>query len=130
MILVDSSVWIDSWNDDTGSCAQTLKKLIEDDQAVINGLIYTEITQGARNEKEFSTLEKLLRVIPILQFAEHHWLKSAKLFFDLKKKGLTVTTVDCVIAQMALETNSEIFSNDKIFRKMSPHCGLKIFSRT
>lgn len=127
MILVDSSVWIDSWNDAAGSCAQALKKLIEDDCAAINGLIYTEITQGARNDKEFSVIEKLLRVIPILPFADSHWVKSARLFFDLRKKGLTVTTIDCLIAQMAIESKSEIFSKDKIFAKMSQHCGLKLF---
>lgn len=127
MILVDSSIWIEYWTNGSNAASLLLTKLIEDDKACINGLIYTEITQGAPTQKEFNKIEKFIEVIPLINFDADQWTKTAKLYFLLRTKGITVTTIDCLIAQHAISQDVPLFSKDKIFKHIQEHCPLKLY---
>lgn len=127
MILVDSNIWIEFWSAGSSESSIQLRDLIEQDKAAINGLIYTEILQSSPSIHEFKKIESFLEIIPILSFDENHWHKTARFYFEMKKKGLTVTTIDCLIAMQAIEENIPLFSKDKIFEKMKNHTNLKIY---
>jgi len=44
------------------------------------------------------------------------WPAAARLFFDLRRKGLTVrSTIDCCIAQLAMEQGLILLHNDRDF---------------
>ena len=105
MILVDTSVLIDFFKGVKNPTKLSLKSILEQDIPFgITSLIYQEVLQGAKSEKEYADLKKYLisqRFFhpqdPIDTFA-----KAAGIYFRCRKKGITVrSTVDCLIAQIA-----------------------------
>lgn len=127
MILVDSSIWIEYWKTADSPYSLSLKNLIESDQAAINGLIYHECVQGARNESDLHKLERLLKSITFLTMPDHLWMDSARLSFKMKLKGINLTTVDCLLAAHALHNHSPLFSKDRIFEKVAQYSELKLY---
>jgi predicted nucleic acid-binding protein len=96
----------------------------------ITGFIYQEVLQGAKDEKQFNLLQEYLstqRFIhpknPVSTFQE-----AAAIYFRCRKKGLTIrSTLDCLIAQLAIENNLILIHNDKDFlniHKVEPHLQL------
>ena len=97
----------------------------------INSLIFQELLQGAGSEKEYLTLKKYLETQrfyhlkdPIDSFAE-----AAKIYLDCRKKGITIrSTIDCLIAQTALENNLLLLHEDSDFDLMAKVIPLKFFN--
>jgi len=97
----------------------------------INSLIFQEVLQGAGSEKEYLTLKKYLETQrfyhlndPIGSFAE-----AAKIYLDCRKKGITIrSTIDCLIAQTALENNLLLLHEDSDFDLMAKVIPLKFFN--
>ena len=93
-------------------------------------MIYQEVLQGAKSEKEYAGLKKYLSSQrffhpqdPIETFA-----KAARIYFRCRKKGITVrSTVDCMIAQIAIENELLLLHNDKGFEAMAAVAPLKLF---
>ena len=94
-------------------------------------MIYQEVLQGAKSEKEYAGLKKYLSSLrffhsqdPIETFA-----KAARIYFRCRKKGITVrSTVDCMIAQIAIENELLLLHNDKDFEAMAAVAPLKLFN--
>mgnify|MGYP001825603953 FL=1 len=94
-------------------------------------MIYQEVLQGAKSEKEYAGLKKYLSSQrffhpqdPIETFA-----KAARIYFRCRKKGVTVrSTVDCMIAQIAIENELLLLHNDKDFEAMAAVAPLKLFN--
>ena len=50
------------------------------------------------------------------------------IYFSCRKKGVTVrSTIDCLIAQTALEQNPRLLHNDRDFDAMAPIIGLHLY---
>jgi len=50
------------------------------------------------------------------------------IYFLCRKKGVTVrSTIDCLIAQIAIEQDLLLLQNDKDFVNMSPIINLKLY---
>ena len=94
-------------------------------------MIYQEVLQGAKSEKEYAGLKKYLSSQrffhpqdPIETFA-----KAARIYFRCRKKGVTVrSTVDCMIAQIAIENELLLLHNDKGFEAMAAAAPLQLFN--
>ena len=92
--------------------------------------VYQEILQGARTKKDFVLLDNYLSnqrfyypKDPVSSYAN-----AAKIYFMCRKKGVTPrSTIDCLIAQIALEYDLFLLHNDKDFTIMAPIIGLKIY---
>ena len=53
---------------------------------------------------------------------------AARIYFDCRKKGITVnSTVDCLIAQTAIENDLTLLHNDADFDRMRKVALLKIY---
>jgi predicted nucleic acid-binding protein len=60
---------------------------------------------------------------PVESFA-----RAARIYFDCKKKGITIrSTIDCLIAQTALEHDLFLLHNDTDFDAMASVIRLKIY---
>lgn len=131
MYLVDTTVWIDYFRQQDNAAVQFFKKLLEQEIPYgISGVIYQEILQGASSDKDFKRLQEYLSTQnfyhlqdPILSFSA-----AAKLYMDCRSKGITIrSTIDCLIAQVAIENNLILLHNDKDYvRIKSVHAKLKI----
>lgn len=128
MILVDSSVWIDYFNDQKTDASEYLDSVLGKEYLLIGDLILTEVLQGFKSEKDFNTAKKLLTSLEVVDLSNQHLaIKSAENFRALRKIGLTVRkTIDVVIATHCIEKNITLLQSDKDFLPFSEHLGLKI----
>ena len=131
MVLVDSSVLIDFLKGKKNISSKKLEDIIERKIPFgITSLIYQEILQGAKNLSEFNLLKEYLSTQifyhPIDIFKSYE--NSAKLFFNLSKKGITVrSTIDCLIVQIAKDNNLYLLHNDRDFKPICKLANVKEF---
>ena len=131
MILVDTSVLIDFFKGYKSEAALRFKLVLEHGLNFgITSYVFQEVLQGAKSEKEYNLLRRYLETQrffhpkdPVNSFAE-----SAKIFFRCRKRGLTMrSTVDYLIAQIALEHDLLLLHSDQDFHLMANVIPLKIY---
>ncbi len=125
MILVDTNIIIDFWNNPTDSA----KKIFETGEIATCGVIKAELLRGSNSEKQFSQMQDALSDFSYLPFLENDWIGLSRQFIILKKNGLAVPFQDAIIAYLAIKHNCEIWTNDKHFRLLQTVLpNLKLFN--
>ena len=131
MILVDTSVLIDIFKGVSNGPANQLREvLIHDIPFGITSTIYQEVLQGAKSEKEYALLKNYLSCQRFFhpQDPVKTYEDAARIYFYCRKKGITIrSTIDCLIAQIALEQNLVLLHNDKDFDSMAPVIKLRLY---
>ncbi len=115
MVLIDTSVLINYLKNKEDKYTNALNILIENNYPVgINNLIYQEILQGAKSEKEFNLLKEYLSQFHFYELKGKSSYENAALMnIKCRKKGLTVrSTVDLLIAQIAIENDIMLLADD------------------
>ena len=127
-VLVDSSVWIAASRKDSPQ-AKSLGRLLRADEVEVytTELIRVEVTQGARTTEEFERLWLGLNALQPLSFSENSYQKSAWNYFRLRKQGISIATIDCLIGTLAAEHKVSLWSLDKVFKRISPLLGFELF---
>lgn len=68
------------------------------------------------NEQEWDLLSTYLETQDYAELTNQSWQSAARIYFDLRRQGLTVRSpIDCCIAQAALENNLLLIHNDRDF---------------
>ncbi len=123
MYLVDTSVWIDYINGLEVEHVAFLDQLLLNPRIVgLNNLIYMEILQGSKNQKAFDQFIRYFsrQRFYRLQHQEKSHAAAAQIYFDCRRSGVTIrSSVDCLIAQCAIENELILLHNDKDFRQMA-----------
>ncbi|MFC1858272.1 PIN domain nuclease [Thermodesulfobacteriota bacterium] len=120
MILVDTSVWIQVLRDKSGKVAQVFRERVGDEIIVLCRFTQLELLQGARNETEWRKLNTYLSTQYYLEASETTWERAARIYFDLRKKGITVRSpIDCCIAQIAIEFGVLLLHQDRDFERIA-----------
>lgn len=127
MVLIDSSVWIAAWRGAPDNVMGILSSLVESGEARLNPLIRAELLQGASDVRHQDTLGRLLDPIVVLPIPDNVWRGAPKLFLKCRKTGLTLTTIDCLLAAHAMSERTSLWSLDRIFEKIARHSPLKLF---
>jgi predicted nucleic acid-binding protein len=129
VILVDSSAWVE-FDRATGSPVdQTLTDLIASQADIsVTEPVLMEVLAGARDEAAWSQLRRLL--------TSFSWLPAdtpvdfegaARVYRTCRVAGLTPRgLVDCMIASIALRTDSEILAADHDFAAMASVLPLRV----
>jgi hypothetical protein len=129
MLLVDSNAWADFFNDVSTPHTRRLGGALdaEEDIAVVP-IIVTEVLQGFRTDTGFTKARQLLVALPVIQPTLECHVRAARLFRSLRSRGVTVRgAVDCIIAQVCLETDSELLSPDADFERIARHTRLRLW---
>ena len=114
MILIDTSVVIQLLRDRTGAAAKAWRKLSARQDIVLCRPCQLELLQGARNEEEWESLDSYLDGQDYIETEPAHWRDASRIFFDLRRAGLTVrSVVDCMIAQLAIENRLTLAHQDR-----------------
>lgn len=129
MILVDTSVLIDylkgAKNSGTSAFHSILEKKIP---FGIHHLIYMEVLQGSLTENDFRMLKRYLdtQIFYDIKNGRESYAEAARMFFVLRRKGITVrSTLDCLIARVAIENDLFLLHNEEDFRRIQEHFPLK-----
>jgi predicted nucleic acid-binding protein len=131
MILVDTSVWIDFFNGNESNEKEHLRQLIISETRIsITDLILTEILQGIRDDHQYERVKSTLLKLHILHAEPiKTYIHAADIYRTCRSKGFTVRkTNDCLIAALAIESNSQLLHKDKDFVAISQCTGLQVYS--
>ena len=132
-VLVDTSVWIDFFNPHSTDSEerQKLKSLIYDNKgnAVLCPVVYQEVLQGIREDKNFQEIKSLLAFFPMLEDDFPKVEDTAiNLYRSLRKQGITIRkSNDCLIAAYALVNDLPVLFKDRDFEAMANHSALRKF---
>lgn len=120
MILVDTSVWIDVLRDRTGDVVEAFQKKTHGETSVLSRFTQLELLQGAKSDKDWKQLDEYLSSQFYLEATEKTWVDAARIFFELRRKGITVrSSIDCCIAQVALERDALLLHKDADFDRIA-----------
>lgn len=120
VVLVDTSVWIEIFRDKHGSSTQALKHFIADDVYTLTRFNQLELLQGAKDAYEWRRLDEYLQTQYYLETSPDTWREAARIYFDLRKRGITVASpIDCCIAQLAIENHAVLLHKDNDFLKIA-----------
>jgi predicted nucleic acid-binding protein len=119
LILVDSSVWIDFFSPVPRRAGKELRRMIADAEPfALTGVVVAEILQGLT--RDVSQIERYLSMWDMLEprgFATYR--EAAAIFRVARAKGTSLTTIDTLIAAIALEHRATIFTLDKNFSRIA-----------
>jgi predicted nucleic acid-binding protein len=119
MYLIDTSIWIDYLRQEQNAGVNYLQQILKKKYSFgITNLIYQEILQGAASATDFNRLVEYFSTQNFYYPLEsiNSYENAAKLYFDCRKKGFTIrSTLDCLIAQIAIEHELLLLHNDKDF---------------
>lgn len=123
MYLIDTSVWVDFFRNQSTQAVARFEEILEEDIPYgITSVIYQEVLQGADSPKDFSKLQSYLAsqrfyhpLDPVLSYEQ-----AADMYFQCRRQGITVrSTIDCLIAQIAIEHKLRLLHSDRDFTKMA-----------
>lgn len=131
MIVVDTSVWIDVLNERDSPQARRFIDLIRDGAPVaLTDVVFTEILQGLRSDREAVLVEGHLRQFPILRLeALEDFARAADLYRQARRAGVTIRrTLDCLIAAPCVRTGAPILHADGDFDRLASCTALQVFA--
>lgn len=131
-ILVDTSIWSLALRRSSGIVnkeAIVLKTIIEQGEDIyLLGIILQEVLQGIRNPKDFLALKEYFRAFPLIDLAREDYVRAAELKNRLIGKGRQASTIDVLIASVAISHHCHLFTADNHFTQIAEYSELKLFA--
>lgn len=126
MILADTGVWIDYFNGNDNPLSNELDRALEKGVVVLGDLIFLEILQGFKRDKDYKQAKTALSKLEHYEMlGRDQAIKSADNYRLLRKKGLTIRkTTDVVIATFCIEHKLSLLFSDRDFLPFIEHLGL------
>ena len=119
-MLIDTSVWISVFRSRGDQVRQQLETLIANREILLTRFTQLELLQGSLNEQEWTVLSTYLEVQDYVELRPSSWQAAARIYYDLRRQGLTVRSpIDCCIAQAALENDLLLIHNDRDFETIA-----------
>ena len=115
-VLFDTCAWIDFLRYPDGILGDLMVTAIEDDKALLCGVVMSELLQGAKGKKENRQLDLIFSTIKSLPCEEVVWHEAGFILQDLKYKGITVPLTDALIAVIAKRHRVDVVTLDKHFK--------------
>lgn len=126
-VLIDSSAWIEFFRKNEPYYT-TIMELVDNDMVCCIGIIFAELLQGAKSEKELNTIKEFLHVFDFLPEPISSWEKAGELVYSLKQKGKAVGLSDCYIGVLAKSNNIRLLTLDKHFDILKKEIGLQVYT--
>lgn len=129
MIIVDSSVWIDHLR---GLPTAHREKFLgfahsADTDIGVGDIVRYEVLSGARSERELESARFVLDAfIDVPMVGRKQAELAAAHYRSLRRAGLTVQTVDLLIATSCVSIGARLLSKDAIFIRIALHIGLNL----
>lgn len=126
MILADTSVWIDYFNGKISAHTDTLDAAVFAGTVAIADLIFLEILQGFKSDKDYAQAKQHLATLEQYAIFNPAMVeRCAENFRGLRKKGITIRkTNDVIIATYCIEHQLPLLYIDRDFDPFVEHLGL------
>ena len=128
MILVDSSVWVDFFSFSPGPAGTELRRMIEEaDPFALAGVVVAEVLQGLNRDS--GRIEQYLAQWEMLEPRGFETYREAAAIYRIaRRKGIALTTIDTLIAAIALEHRVSVFTLDQDFSRIARITQLALYS--
>ena len=128
MPLIDTSAWIEYLRGTGSQTNLNVRKLISFDAQVCDA-IRMELLAGARDEKHVAHLEQFLARATVIKTESVDYDNAASIYRVCRTVGLTIRThIDCLIAAIAIRTDTDLLHNDSDFDSIAQATRLKIYA--
>ena len=123
MYLVDTSVWVGLFRQQENGAVHLLREILEQQIPFgIASVIYQELLQGAKGESDYQQLQEYLgsQIFYHPKDELESYANAARIYFDCRRKGVTIrSTIDCLIAEIAIEHDLVLLHDDADFNHMA-----------
>lgn len=129
MIIIDTSVWIPLLNGVEHPKVARARTVIESPEDVgVPGIILEEILRGLKSEPQFCRVrDLLLSDFTYLEMTQPLFIRSAKIYRALRKKGKTIRSpADCLIAACAIGEAASLLEDDADFHTIAEVVPLRL----
>jgi predicted nucleic acid-binding protein len=127
MPLIDTSAWVEYLRG-TGSQTNFKVREIIGFDAQICDPVRMELLAGARDEQHVAQLEKFLARTTVIKTESIDYDNAAAIYRACRRLGLTIRThIDCLIAAIAIRTDTDLLHNDSDFDAIAQVTKLKIY---
>lgn len=125
VLVVDTSSWISYLNGSAGSVGD-LELALKEGRVWLSPLVLAELLSPGLNPGERARLIDFLRELPLFDADFEHWRRVGILRADLSRKGLNLSTPDAHVAQVTLDLEGYLLTEDAIFAKVRALAPLRL----
>lgn len=129
MVVVDSGVWIDFFNDVPSVVTDTLDRLLREGEIriVVPDLVLYEVLRGFRHERELRQARVLMQTLDVEPAGGAALaLEAAQHYRSLRAAGVTVrNSIDVLIAAFCIDKSYALLHRDRDFQGFEQHRGLR-----
>ncbi|HET9700893.1 MAG TPA: PIN domain nuclease [Burkholderiales bacterium] len=130
MILVDSSVWIEHFQDARSDESDWLRNALAGGgpKLAVGDLILAEVLQGFRAASQLKTATAAFEALDCVALGgRQRAIRAAENYRLLRSKGVTVrSTIDCLIATFCIDEGVPLLHDDRDFDPFEKHLGLRV----
>jgi predicted nucleic acid-binding protein len=125
--LVDSSVWVDFFSSSPGRAGGELRRMIEQSEPfALTGVVVAEVLQGLTRDS--GPIERFLAQCDMLEPRGFEtYREAAAIYRAARARGISLTTIDTLIAAVALEHGASVFTLDQDFSRMARVASLSLY---
>ena len=123
MILVDTSILIEYLKKSKGAACDKMNYIIDNEIPYgICHYVYQELLQGAADNREYNLLREYFSTLPFydVRYGKKSFENAALVYMNCRRKGITIrSTIDLLIAEIAIENNLYLFHNDNDYTRIA-----------
>ena len=124
---MDSSIWVDFFSSSPGRAGGELRRMIDDSEPLaLTGVVIAEILQGLT--RDAGPIEQFLAQFEMLEPGGFETYRTAAAIYRTARgKGISLTTIDTLIAAIAMEHSASVFTLDQDFSRIALVTGLLLY---
>ncbi len=126
-VLIDTSAWVSYFREKDSTEGEIIDGLIEDTAVCTTGIVVAKLVAGAKNNRDKSKLEKILRTLPFLNITEPLWWKAVEYRWKIRLDGFTDGLPDTIISAAAIHFGAQLFTLDSHFDHIAEFIPLDLF---
>lgn len=124
-LLIDTSAWIISFKKSGYTeLKEIILNAISNETIVTSNIIIMELLQGCRSSSEYHQMKARIEALKLLTITDEVWDIAYKCGFSLRRKGITISSIDIIIASIAKFHNCRLIHHDKHFTLISKELNL------
>lgn len=123
IIFIDTQLWINIFQDKTKAYTTHLGKVAQDKDIVLTRFQQLELLKRCSDQESWELLSRYLSVQEYLDMTESSWQKAAYICYTLHQES--IETLDCCMAQIAIENRALLIHNKKSFITISKYFPLQ-----
>jgi predicted nucleic acid-binding protein len=118
LILVDTSVWLQTDKREGQKEREEVLAIMNRDELATTGQVVAEVLQGALTERDYQEWVSRLAAPYFFSDTREAWEAAGRISFELRKQGMMTPLADLLIAAVALENYLLVYARDSHFDRV------------